>query len=171
MRHTLYVKIDEVYLSEFVSEAGSIPSTIKDLNSYVSKAKSIQDKVRSIEAKGQIMEMITSAEAQRRSILEQELSDKMQDLMEMMERRARSTAESEHSTYDVSTCVARGSNPEVVGYSSTFERLYEVHMVGAFLGYDKRDMEILVYGKIKGDLKVGVSMSVTGSRVVSDVKN
>ena len=67
-------------------------------------------------------------------------------------------------------CSPRGSNPEVVGYSSTFERLYQVNMVGAFLGWNKREMAIAVSGRISGDLNSGVTWSVTGSRIDSDVK-
>ena len=67
-------------------------------------------------------------------------------------------------------CAARGSSPEVVGYSSTFERLYQVNMKGAFLGIDEREMMIAVSGRIKGDLQNGVTISITGSRIESDKK-
>lgn len=53
-----------------------------------------------------------------------------------MGNKASNTASSERPTYDVTTCVARGNNPEVVGTSSIVERIYEVRMKGRFLGYD-----------------------------------
>ena len=171
MRNALYEKTDEIYYSEFLSDFSSSPSSIYRLNAYVKKAKAYLSKFRSIEAKTKINELISEAETQRRSILELELQDKLQDLMERMEGAAKNRAESTHPTYVVEMCAARGSNPEIIGYSSTFERLYQVNMKGAFLGLDKREMMIAVSGRIKGDLQNGASISITGTRVDTDDKH
>lgn len=170
MRNSLLEKIDEIYYSEFLSDFNSSPSSIYEINSAVSKAKNYLTKFRSLEAKNKINELIVNIESQRRGILEIELQDKLQDLIERMEDAARTRAANAHPTYSVEMCAARGSSPEVVGYSSTFERLYQVNMKGAFLGIDKREMMIAVSGRIKGDLQNGVTISITGSRVESDRK-
>lgn len=170
MRNSLLSKIDEIYYSEFVDGFDPSPRSINDLNGSVSRVKSFSSKFRSIEFKSKLNELAVSLESQRRPILEAELQDNLQVLIERMENEARSKAERTHPTYKVEMCVARGSNPEVVGYSSNFERVYQVNMKGAFLGIDKREMMIAVSGRIKGDLQSGVSIIVTGSRIQSDNK-
>lgn len=170
MKNSLSEKIDEIYYSEFLGDFNSSPSSIYALNNSVNKAKSYLTKFRSIEAKTKINELIINLESQRRPILEAELQDGLQELIEKMEDAARTKAKNAHPTYNVEMCAARGSSPEVVGYSSTFERLYQVNMKGAFLGIDTREMMIAVSGRIKGDIQNGVSISITGSRVDSDRK-
>lgn len=170
MKNSLLEKIDEIYYSEFLSDFNSSPSSIDEINGSISKIRKYLTKFRSQDTKNKINELIVNIESQRRGILEMELQDKLQDLIERMEDAARTRAANTHPTYVVEMCVARGSNPEVVGYSSTFERLYQVNMKGAFLGIDKREMMIAVSGRIKGDLQNGVTISITGSRVESDRK-
>lgn len=170
MRNSLYGKIDEIYYSEFLNDFISNPSTINELNNSSNKAKSYLSKFRSVEAKSKINELIVGLESQRRSILDSELSDNLQVLIERMEEAAKQRAERAHSTYTVEMCSARGSIPEVVGNSSTFERVYQVNLKGAFFGIDKREMMIAVSGRIKGDLQNGVTITITGSRVESDKK-
>ncbi len=170
MRATLLEKIDQIYFSEFMSKINLSPNSIRDLNSSISKAKSCLENLQNFEVKAQVAEIITQMESGRRQVLEAEMSDKLQDLIESMEDTARNAAENKHPTYEIQTCVARGSNPEIVGNSSTIERIYQVNMKGAFLGIDKREMEITVIGRIKGDINNGVSISVTGTRIMSDTK-
>ena len=92
----------------------------------------------------------------------------MQKLIVCMEEKARDVAEREHSTYVVSTCVARGNNPEVVGTSSNVERIYEVRMKGRFFGYDERLLKVQVTGRIDGNVQSGVSVAATGGHIIDD---
>lgn len=170
MRGSLLDKIDEIYFTEFMSSVKSSANSITEINSNVITAKNYLNKIQNVEAKSKIVEIINSLESQRRPILEAELGDKLQNLIESMEYAARSEASDARPTYTVEMCVARGSNPEVVGYSSNFERIYQVNMKGSFLGIDKRELEIAVSGRIKGDLNSGVTTSITGSRIISDRK-
>lgn len=170
MRGSLLDKIDEIYFSEFTSSISMSVNTIPDVNKNVSIAKDYLQKIKNLEAKSQVSEIISNLENQRRPILETELNDKLQDLIIRMEREARDRAEQKRPTYTVEMCVPRGSNPEIVGYSSSFERVYQVNMKGAFLGIDKRELEVSVSGRITGDLNSGVTISITGARVISDVK-
>lgn len=170
MRTTLLEKMDQIYFSEFMSKINLSPNSIIELNNSINKAKSYLENLQNFEVKAQIVEIITQMESKRRQVLEVELSDKLQDLIESMEEAARHAAKNKHPTYEIQTCVTRGSNPEIVGNSSTIERVYQVNMKGAFLGIDKREMEITVIGRIKGDINRGVSISVTGTRIMSDTK-
>jgi len=170
MSNTLLEKIDQIYYSEFISEINSSPNSIYELNNNVSKAKSYLTKFRSVEAKNKIGELIANMESQRRTILDSELSDGLQDLIERMEDAARQKAEDTRPTYNVEMCSARGSNPEVVGNSSIVERIYQVNMKGAFMGWDKRELMIRVTGRIKGDIQNGVSINITGTRIETDKK-
>ena len=163
-------KRETLLYSKFLTSFNRNPNTIAELNNCVDNARSYLDQFKSLEVIGSINELISSLESQRRPLLENELGDKLQLLIKAMEEEARSRAAREHPTYRVEMCSPRGSNPEVVGYSSTFERLYQVNMVGAFLGWNKREMAIAVSGRISGDLNSGVTWSVTGSRIDSDVK-
>jgi hypothetical protein len=170
MKNTLYEQIDNLFYSEYMNNINSNPVTIYELNQTVNRAKYYVSKFRNIDLKMQINEAIATWESQRHSILETELHNELQVLMEQMEDAAKTKAKRTHPTYEVEMCVARGSNPEVIGYSSTFERVYQVNLKGAFLGWDKREMVISIVGKIKGDLRNGVSTTITGSRVDSDRK-
>ena len=170
MRGSLIDKIDEIYISEVSANLSSNAKTIPDVNNIINMAKEYQQKIRNPENKAQLSQIISNLDSQRRQILEAELHDKLQDLMVRMENEAKSRAEKERPTYKVEMCVPRGSNPEIVGYSSNFERVYQINMVGRFLGYDKRDLVVTVTGRISGDLESGVTISVTGSTINSDVK-
>lgn len=170
MRSTLMDKIDEVYLSEVSTQISQNANTIPKVNNIINIAKEYQQKIRNPEYKAQLAQIISNLDSQRRQILEAELSDKLQDLIIKMEEKAKSRAEEERPTYKVEMCVPRGSNPEIVGYSSSFERVYQINMTGRFLGIDKRELTVAVTGRISGDLENGVTISVTGSRIISDQK-
>lgn len=170
MRGSLMDKIDNIYISEMNSKISSNPKTIPEANEIINTAKGYQQKIKNPEYLAQLSQVISSMDTQRRQILETELHDKLQDLMVKMEDRAKSRAEDEHPTYVVELCVPRGSNPEIVGYSSNFERVYQINMIGRWLKIDKRDLVVTVSGRISGDLENGVTISVTGSTINSDVK-
>lgn len=170
MRGKLMDKIDEIYLSEAYTALSTNANTILEAKRVIDKAKGYQLKIINPEYKAQLSQLISDLDCKRRQILETELHDKLQDLMVRMENEAKSKAENEHPTYKVEMCVPRGSNPEVVGYSSNFERVYQINMIGRFLGRDKRDLVVTVSGRISGDLDHGVTISVTGSTINSDQK-
>ncbi len=170
MRDELVGMLDDLLLTEFLTTASHTFTSIDDINSAMNDAKSCIKKLSKNEYKLQIQEYITNIEAQRRNVLELELSDKLQYLISEMGDAARAKAKRAHTTYNVTTCSPRGSQPEVFGYSSTFERVYQVNMKGAFLGWDKRELTIVVTGKISGNVNYGVSYSVTGTRIDSDRK-
>ncbi len=170
MKNTLIDKIDELVFTEFMNDFNNSPNTINELNNCVSDAKSCLNKLKNIDAKSKISELISNLESRRQQILDMELSNGLPLLLEQMEDEAKEKAERAHSTYNVEMCVARGSNPEMTGNSGTIERQYEVNLVGSFMGVDKRTMEIVVTGRIKGDLQRGVDINITGSKVVSDKK-
>lgn len=170
MKHALIEKIDEIYYTEFLENFNANPRTIRDLNASKGDIESTLGRMRGIDIKTKVAELMNGIEAQRPSVLEMELQDNMQGLLDRMETEAKRKAENTRTSYDVETCAARSSIPEVVGYSSTIERLYQVNMIGSFFGIDKRELMIVVSGKITGDLQRGVTISVTGSRIQSDTK-
>lgn len=170
MREGLLAKIDETYMSKLMTDLSMSHQSIDGLNKNIADARTCMNKLRSLEAKAQLAETISNLEGQRRQILDLELADKMQDLIKMMGNKASNTASSEHPTYEVTTCVARGNNPEVVGTSSIVERIYEVRMKGRFLGYDERLLAVQVTGRIEGNINTGVFVTVTGAHIISDEK-
>ncbi|PDP58155.1 hypothetical protein CLI75_05565 [Porphyromonas gingivalis] len=170
MREGLLAKIDETYMSKLMTDLSMSHQSIDGLNKNIADARTCMNKLRSLEAKAQLAETLSNLEGQRRQILDLELADKMQDLIKMMGNKASNTASSEHPTYEVTTCVARGNNPEVVGTSSIVERIYEVRMKGRFLGYDERLLAVQVTGRIEGNINTGVFVTVTGAHIISDEK-
>jgi hypothetical protein len=170
MLNVLISKIDELYYSNFLSELNNNPSSIYEINNNISLANNYRSKLRGLDSKNKINEIISSNESERRSVLEIELDNKLQVLIERMESAARIKAENTRPTYIVETATARNSLPEIVGYSANIERSYQVNMRGAFFGIDKRELVIIVTGRISGDLQNGASISITGIRIASDIK-
>lgn len=170
MRSTLETKKDEIYLNEYLQNARNYFNTISQLNSEVSKLNSCISNLSSLDNKLKMKDILRKIEEQRRNVLEAELSDNLSSLLSIMENRARSKASGAHFNARVETCSPRGSNPEIVGYRSTFERQYLVYTKsGTWLtGFVKRELRITVNGEIEGDLQTGVSYRVTGVRVDND---
>lgn len=168
MRATLSNKIDQIYFSNFQNSINSYPKSIMELNSSVSKVKSYLEEIQSTELKEKIKKSIDELESKRRKVLAIEMNNSLQDLIDRMERKAKKEASNRHPASKVETCVARSSYPEIVGNSGDIERVYLVNMKGIIFGDDRFEMEIMVTGRIKGDINSGVTFSVTGARILSD---
>ncbi len=175
MRATLSNKIDQIYFSNFRNSINFSPKSIMELNSSVSKAKSYLEEIQSTELKEKIKKSIDELESKRRQVLKTEKDDKLQDLIKRMEGKAKEEASNRHRGCNVETCVARSSYPEIVGNSGDIEQVYQVNMKGKFWRLDgvirdsdRYEMEIMVTGRIKGDINSGVTVSVTGARILSD---
>ncbi|MFK8296488.1 hypothetical protein ACI760_09910 [Capnocytophaga canimorsus] len=178
MRNTLYERIEVIYLSDFMTSINFNPQTIKELNESINRAKKYNFKFRKAENLMKITEFVTQLEQQRRIVLEGELNDKLRILIYQMENEAKTKALREHDgsvfqDWSVDRCSAIGNNPEQIGYSQLIERTYVVKIkgsaTGGLFGYDRRELKIIVTGRIEGDSQQGVTFGVTGSSVESDV--